>query len=196
MIYVLHIDITQIHNQHHVLKSAKIQSLKTSLSRCAPERYTFLIFFWAFQFFKVSFMRNAAYNSLFTVDVFFSRSLLSSATVQAHIVEADMLVQYITAAFGSVCDPKWARKHRDLFYPQTHCMSLRWASRGEGLCRQVQLHTHWTSVHNLPNSYDEVCAKDIIFSASFSFINPSSSCQSLQPFVSDKHEHFVQLWRH
>lgn len=88
-----------------------------------------------------------------------------------------MLVQYITAAFGSVCDLKWARKHRDLFYPQTHCMSLRWASRGEGLCRQVQLHTHWTSVHNLPNGYDEVCAKDIIFSASFSFIIPSSSCQ-------------------
>lgn len=67
-------------------------------------------------------------------------------------------------------------------------LSLRWASRGDGWCRQVKLfcfstHTHRASVHNLlnTNNYDEVCTKDhIIYSASFSFIILSSLCQSLQ----------------
>lgn len=76
------------------------------------------------------------------------------------------------------------------FILPTNPLSLRWASRGEGWCRQVQLfcfstHTHRASVHNLlnMNSYDEVCTKVIIFSDSFSFIILSSLCQSLQLFV-------------
>jgi len=60
-------------------------------------------------------------------------------------------------------------------------MSLRWASRGDGLCRQFQLPTPWTSVHNLPNSYDEVRTKDISFllfqSLQLSNMNILFSCE-------------------
>lgn len=117
---------------------------------------------------------------------FFFALFTSSADVRSHIVQADMLVQYITAAFGSVCDPKWARKLGDLFYPQTHCP---WDELAEVKAGAVRLnffcfstHTYRASVHNLPstNSYDKVCTQDIIFSAFFSFIILSSLCQSLQ----------------
>lgn len=140
------------------------------------------------EFFKFSLIYYAAYDSLFTVDGFFFA-----------------LFTFVCWCSGSYCTGRYACTvhHCSLweclwskvgqkapwFILPTNPLSLRWASIGEGWCRQVQLfcfstHTHQASVHNLPNtnSYDEVCTKVIIFSAS-SLIILSSLCQSLQLFV-------------
>lgn len=66
--------------------------------------------------------------------------------------------------FGSVCGPKWARKHHDLFYPQTHCPS--WVSRGEGRFSFIS-----------PQSERSQPVEQQLW-FSLSFIILSSSCQS------------------
>lgn len=121
MIYVLHIDITQIHNQHHVFSSAKIQSWKPCCQD-VPQIARYCIHFYSFLHISHSFWKHRSFIMLFVICLLtFMWASLFVFTFSCWIVQANVFVQYIAAAFGSVCGLKWDRKCRDLFYPQTHC---------------------------------------------------------------------------